>query len=315
MAKALLEIFDEGLQAWVIAIGPDGLPIVGDPETGEGWECCCGGGGGGGPCNLTFATRLFPAAGEFCFRCPPPQGYTCCDYGSRYEWERFGESTYTATAPGFSNIRYDRGREKTRVRYSSITQNCQCVYRCLEREAYGTETTNGSTIVVRDINQCGETTERPCGQGTYPGPYPHQADCFPVGRGFLFAAPFVARNIMRDGPPDVSEQCAGSWVEVIEGVATRTTTWAVQFSCNAGSYTSSQLIQHVNGLEERYETNGTYSIVVTRPSYRDCGDLTECNPCNGSGSLTGPGGDSELPTEPGIAEFLRRQRGCVGCGG
>lgn len=283
--------------------------IAFNPETGEGAECCCG--GGGGPCNLTFTTHLFAAPGEFCYRCPPPQGYTCCDYGSRYEWERFGEVTYTATAPGYSNIRYDRGREKTRVRYSSLTQNCQCVYRCLEREAYGTETTNGSTIVVRDINQCGDTTERACGQG----PLPHQADCFPVGRGFLFEAPFVSRNVMRDGPPDVSERCAGSWTEVIEGVATRTTTWAVQFSCYAGSYTSTQVIQGVNGLTERYETNGSYSIVVTRPSYRNCGDLTECSPCNGSGSLTDPGPDAGTPLDPGIAAFLRRQRGCEGCGG
>lgn len=273
MAQALLEIFDETLQKWVIAIGPDGRPIVGDPATGEGWECCCGGGGEPNPCCLTARWR----------RCVDGSFVTVTNFGSEAIY--IVEATRTTRVDRTDRVYNETQNYREVTRYFGVLQpNGQCWFyqQCVELMnrivrvwEFGQGHTNGEVEVVEDTQQCANPNPVRMGSNGIGGSCYYSVQ---TGTGF---------------------GCSGSYGSVFQ------TLWVWNIQCNDSgtdgfSVTGTEGIRVVEGAS-----------IVELSSIQYSKSLVPTQPC-GSGSLTGPG---SRPLEPGIADFLRRQQGCVGCGG
>lgn len=308
--RALLEIFDEDLQRWVIAIGPDGLPIVGDPETGEGWECCCGGGGG---CCYIESVQL----------CGRPD-YVDCNLGESFI------ATFSATASSYreewgnfgSNVRqsFDLSASGVIRHYKQPADGCFPRTQCLSLSYH-------SLYIITNNGTETNRTERfaDCDNRTYynfnPGRGGGRDATYLLGEGAEGGGPlFYPQSpiLVRSGtsPWDVvtnNNTCQGQerwWNGTVGGELIAQSTWNRVETCRSGT-----LEYH---LPPYAWFAGTPLGFQGRADYSASIEIVPERECSGSDALrgdTGPGAESDRPIDPGIADFLRRQRGCEGCGG
>lgn len=286
------------------------MRLNGRAVTSAGGAPCCCGGGESGPCETCFFTRKWNIS-DRCFEsCPPPERQGCCEFGSRYEWDWTWESRRTESGTGIPTITYiNRKRLRLRVRYQVENAGCAEVYRCLAREIYRARIEQGQTFVDQNITTCPDAIERQVDRTTFP----HGVDNCTGGQQSLV---FGDAPIYRDGPD--AERCSGTFTRV-EGTASTRSVWAVNMTdCFSGTMTSERhyLNSQVGQVARSDElVTGSFVIVKINPCQRSCTDTTECQPCEQAARSGGRGVDAAgNPIDPGVAENLRRQQGCVGCG-
>lgn len=251
-----------------------------NPETGEGAECCCG--GGDGLCCLALSWQRCT---DGVYRFYPAFGKELIesrDHTITTVVDRFGLATqYTDTDTLHAVVRL--------FGLPQPNNGCHLYGQCIEftnrivrvwREGPGHQ--NGDTEVLLDVTAC-ESQD------------PYLIDDVPTATGSCY----YPDGLQTGGQVG----CNGSY-----GGSGSRDSWFWNIQCSASAFASSgtQIYLYrpneTGFIEERRTTQFTRSIVSVTP-------------CDGGGSLTGPGPDSGTPIDPGIAEFLRRQRGCEGCGG
>lgn len=257
------------------ALGPNGNPIVFDETTGVGAECCCGGGGGQNPCCLIVNWR----------RCNGGAVVNVPNFGSEAIYAL--DFTRTTHVDRDGNIYDDTHTYRERTRYFGVLQtNGQCWFfqQCVEFFSrivrvwqQGQGHTSGDVEVIENITQCAN-------------PNPSRLPSATIG-----------------GSCYNSVQTGGNWVCNGSFGSMFQTLWSWNIQC----VDTGNPLFSATGTEGIRVVQGASVVELTSIQYTK--SLVPTQPC-GTGSLTGPGA-SGVPIEAGIAEFLRRQAGCAGCGG